>query len=397
MTEHIILNDAGACFQIVPNTRKVVVPPARTVIGTAGEYNAEQITFMCPKAIDGHAVKNCSLKYIAWQNVDGDDGHDELAFVKEDAESVYFAWVVSEGITATTGVVSFSVHFEDRDANDVLLYRFSTTTCKDCEILDSVNAVLNAYQAIYVAGETLVLADYNVVKEGELALDSQGFVPEGTVEITGNGLHDVGRYAQANVAVDAPTGKMTITKNGTYDVTDYAEAQVNLEFADPKISIGLSGYVSASANGKSSTVKLSSEHDPDFVKENIRHGVTIFGVRGKYMPHELVQGKIEVAGPSSYGEFIDVDVYYSGIAPVTGEFVHTASYVASAGETFTNQFVKGSNIILMPFFRDTERAASVGVFQVTGNAETIVTEEGWQYFVVEPTGNFEIYISLYAG
>ena len=106
---------------------------------------------------------------------------------EKDDEYIYFTWTIRDGLTVANGAVQFSIHFEDTDDNGLVVYRWGTAPCTDCEILDSVNAVLGAYQAIYVAGDTLVIADYNPVKDGTLSLDSAGIIPSGTLEITKGG------------------------------------------------------------------------------------------------------------------------------------------------------------------------------------------------------------------
>lgn len=172
MTKHSSIVDSGAYFQIIPHTRKIVVPPPYAVIGTVGEHFAEQLTFRCPKLIDGHDVAKCANKYVTWQNVNGEVGHDKLKNVLENGKDVYFTWDVRNGLTVAKGIVSFSVHFEDVDANGKTHYRWSTTVCKECEILDSINASLGKYEAVYVEGDVLVFADYNIVKNSTLPLDT---------------------------------------------------------------------------------------------------------------------------------------------------------------------------------------------------------------------------------
>lgn len=172
MKNHAGIKDNGIHFQIVPNTRRITVPPAYKVIGTVGEHLAEQLTFKCPKLIDGHNIANCARKYVAWKNTNGDVGRDKLKNMTEDKENLYFTWDVSEGLTVGFGIVSFSVHFEDVNASGRRLYHFGTTTCKECEILDTINSVLNTYKAVYVDGDMLVFADYNAVENGTLSLNS---------------------------------------------------------------------------------------------------------------------------------------------------------------------------------------------------------------------------------
>lgn len=282
MANHSGIIDNGTYFQIVPSTRKVIVPTAYKTIGTVGEHLAEQLTFLCPKTIDGHEIAGCARKYISWKNVNDELGHDELRVLKEDDENLYLTWTVSNGLTVAHGIVSFSVHFEDVNANNRVIYRWSTGVCKECEILDSINTVLNRYNAVYVAGDTLVIADYSVVEEKTLNIDSNGFAPEGTMRIEKNGTYPVGEYAEVDVSVDPPSGTMEITHNGTFDVTGFEKVYVKLPVETPQISVSENGVVKATANATESQVQLNSEFDSEFVPENIKKGVNIFGIEGTY-------------------------------------------------------------------------------------------------------------------
>lgn len=258
MAKHGGVKDKGEYFVISPTTRKVTVPHAHKYIGTVGDHLSEQITFECPQIIDGHDVSQCERKYITWVNVQGDIGHDELKITEVEqptADNIYLAWDVRNTLTVAKGVVQFSVHFEDVDSNGVTAYRWSTASCKDCEILDSINAVLGKYKAIYVAGNALVISDYTPVTDNTLELESNGIIPEGTI---------------------------TIDKNGSHPVGEYAEAIVNVEGDVPTLEISESGTVTARSSFGTIEDQLSVDHDSNFKPENIRNGVTIFGVTGTY-------------------------------------------------------------------------------------------------------------------
>ena len=260
MAKHGGIKDSGEYFVITPTSRKVTVPHIHKSIGTVGDHNSEQITFECPKIVDGHDVSQCANRYVTWVNVLGDVGHDELkvAQVEQGTEdTIYLSWTIRNALTAEKGIVQFSVHFEDTDENGATLYRWSTTTCKDCEILESINAVLGTYEAIYVAGDTLVISDYTPVKDGALKLDTNALIPEGELAITNNGTYDVGKYAIAEVKVvddpnlipenikqgvsifgvkgslvvpQAPSGTypVIIKSNGDYNVAGWAKVQVRV-------------------------------------------------------------------------------------------------------------------------------------------------------------------------
>lgn len=255
MAKHRGIKDSGEYFVINPVSRKIIVPHAHKSIGTVGDHNSEQITFECPQIIDGHDISQCERRYVTWNNVNGEAGHDRLDIVEveQGAEGMlYLSWTVRDGLTVAKGIVQFSVHFEDFDENGIRLYRWSTASCKDCDILDSVNEVLGAYEAVYVAGNALVFGDYNAVKGGTLEIKTDGIIPEGTLQINENGIYPVGEYAQVNVDV------------------------IN---------------------------------DPDLIPENIKSGVTIHGVTGTYNQLPLEYGGITM---QSYSDSFDVDIFFAG-------------------------------------------------------------------------------------
>ena len=272
MAKHSNVKDDGAVFVIVPNTRKVIVPTSHYVIGTVGEHLSEQITFECPTTIDGHDITGCGRKYVTWQSVDGTVGHDGLEDMTVNGNVARFKWNVRNGLTTAKGVVSFSVHFEDVVKEtvagkivDKTVYKFSTTTCKSCEILDTVNAMLGAYEAICVTDETLVIADYNAVTDSTLKIDSNAIIPHGSIEITANGSYDVGKYAMANVFIES---------------------------AKPSVTVNEEGVVTAMTPADTTIHQLSASDDPDFIAENIKSGVKILGVSGRCPSVEYVQGTI---------------------------------------------------------------------------------------------------------
>ena len=226
MAIHSIIKDTGAFFTIVPETREVTVPATHKVIGVVGDHLAEQLTFEIPKLIDGHDISGCARRFVEWANVEGERGSDQLVELTERPasarpEMLYFTWTIRDRLAAAKGLVQFSLHFEDVDESGVRLYHWGTTVCKNCEILDSINHTLGAYKAIWVAGDTLVIEDYTPVDDKTLALETPGIVPEGTLEITNNGTHDVGLYAQVKVVVPEAETEMAnglIVNNSSVEI-----------------------------------------------------------------------------------------------------------------------------------------------------------------------------------
>lgn len=69
------------------------------------------------------------------------------------------------------------------------------------------------------------------------------------------------------------------TEGGTATFKDIDDIE-NVEYATPSISVNNNGTITASANGKSATHKLSTSDDADFIASNIALGKTIFGITG---------------------------------------------------------------------------------------------------------------------
>lgn len=257
------IKDDGAHFVIVPATRQVTVPASHKAIGAVGDHLSEQLTFECPKVIDGYDIPMCARRYVTWLNVNGEIGHDELKDVKTENNKVFFTWTIRDRLTAAKGLVQFSIHFEDiAEDGETIKYRWGTATCKSCEILDSINASLGAYAAMYVSGDTLVIADYTPVAGDALALETPGIVPEGTLVITENGVHDVGAFASASVNVPSgiyPAGVKTIASNGDHDVTNFKTARVNVVLGEtPTIDVDVdTRVITATANGVQETRQVT--------------------------------------------------------------------------------------------------------------------------------------------
>lgn len=238
------IQDAGVPLKVDHFTRKVTVPVTERVIGVVGDHCSEQVTFSLARNIDNHDMTTCTSSYVAWRNVDGGEGTDDLVITEATEDQILFGWTVRDAITVAKGLVSFSLHFECWDAGK-LVYKWGTHTCTECEILDAINTKMGAYAAIYIDGETLVFSDYTPVREETLELSS-GIIPEGTLEITEAGKHDVGRYAYVDVKAVYETPGITIANGKVTAEANGLTAEEELE--TPSISVA-DGKVTAEANG----------------------------------------------------------------------------------------------------------------------------------------------------
>ena len=261
------IRDAGVPLVVDPFTRRVTVPATERVIGVVGDHCSEQVTFQIPRTIDHHDMQTSTRLYVSWRNVDGEPGSDELEVIEVTEDTILLGWTIRDKVAAAKGLVDFSLHFECYDSGK-LIYRWGTHTCSSCEILDSVNATLGAYAAIYIDDETLVFADYNPVHDEALDLTSC-IAPTGTLEISEEGKHDVGRYAYADVKGVYETPIIEISEGVVKATANGLEAERPL---DPIVITQETGKVTATANGMNTTATL----DPDiqFAKTTIHFSGT---------------------------------------------------------------------------------------------------------------------------
>ena len=344
------VQDAGAPFEVDPFTRSVIVPYSERVIGVVGDDRSEKVTFKIPNAIDGHDMPRSSRKYVAWRNVSGEPGTDELEMTEEADDYSLYTWTVRDKTAAAKGIVDFSLHFEcDDPTTGAQIYRWGTRTCSDCEIMDSVNIALGTYAAIYLDGDTLVFADYAPVTNGVLDIKTV-IVPDGTLEIAAAGKHDVGRYAYAEVVL-------------------------------PEVAVRVSndGVVIAHIPGKDPTThELSSEDCPAFLPENIKKGQTIFGVEGTFGGEP-----VSVTWRESAGQRINALIY-----EVKADGSASTSLISATSGSFNT--VKGAPLVFIPpagYTISLDAASSTGVYSqsssrvanaplalsITGDANIVIT------------------------
>jgi hypothetical protein len=215
MANHSGIIDNGELFQIIPSTRKIVVPQSHKIIGTVGSHNSEQLTFKCPALIDGHDIGKCDKHWVVWENANGKKDRDLLTNITSEGDYVYFKWIVSSAVTVRSGFVKFAIVFEDIMSGQTV-YSWSTGTCNECQVLDTI-----AYD-----GET----------SGDVEVPEGYIRPSGTMDITNNGEYNVSAFKTANVNVFTPKlVGTTIKQNGKYaPPTGHAYDKVSVE-VKPKI------------------------------------------------------------------------------------------------------------------------------------------------------------------
>lgn len=258
MAIHSTVKDSGGYFfDIDPATRQVKVPFSQKAIGVVGDHLSEQLTFRCPQFIDEHDISGCARKYVSWVNVDGEVGDDALHVQKIEGGMVYLTWTIRNALTTAKGLVKFSIFFEDVAEDGVtVLYRWGTLVNQNCEILDAINAVVGAYEAIYIDGDTLVFSSYVPVHEETAELRS-GIIPKGTLVVTEEGKHDVGLYAYVDVRTSGERPAVTVADGVVTAEAHGMTTMVRLEA--PVITVAEDGTITATANGLSSVRQARAE------------------------------------------------------------------------------------------------------------------------------------------
>lgn len=355
MAKHnITVTDSGIAFEIVPNTKKIIVPQMHKVIGAVGDVNSEKVTFRCPKLIDGHDISGCSRKYVTWKNTEGTIGHCNLGLLSTDENYAYFEWLIPEGLTVSSGLVSFSIHFEDVDRNGRYTYRWGTAPCNECEILESVNGKLGTYRTVYVDGDTLVISDFVPVDGNILSLENVPKEPEGTIEITNNGVHNVKDYAEAKVQVssEAPSfeepsisvanGLVTAEANGLSSVYPLKAPSITVE----------DGLVTAEANGLQSAYELEAP-----VISSGNDGLLIAEANGLQSAHQLEAPGFSLDGETLTAEANGMESEYTlesptirvdstGLITATANGLSATHYLSSNNDTdfLPKNIAKGKTI-----------------------------------------------------
>ena len=138
-TIHSGVVDDGAKLQILPSTRQITVPVSESILGVEGDHRSAEITFQCPKVIDGHDVTKCASHYISWANAIGRPGRYDIKEITVDDDNMYFKWVIDATVTEAAGDIYFSVHFMDLDDDGLVLYKWGTTSCTGLRVLPTTH------------------------------------------------------------------------------------------------------------------------------------------------------------------------------------------------------------------------------------------------------------------
>lgn len=137
-----LLVDTEEPIEINSSSRQLVIPTNfNKQIAVEFDENANEISFVCDKVIEGYSVLNCEKAYVKWQNLaSGVDGVYEIkdrAQHESMPDKMTFHWIVEKAMTTKAGAISFSVGFYDfaeGQAQPVVIYQWQTNPSADLKI-----------------------------------------------------------------------------------------------------------------------------------------------------------------------------------------------------------------------------------------------------------------------
>lgn len=187
-----LLVDTEDPIEINSSSRQLVIPVNfNKQVAVEYDENANEISFVCDKAIEGYDVLNCEKAYVKWQNfASGVDGVYEItdrAQHESLADKMTFHWIVEKAMTTKAGAISFSVGFYDfaeGETEPVVIYQWQTNPCSELAI------------GAGLFNETIDSEEF-VVGEVDLS-DIEGKTFEGLTDV------------DASIVVDLKTKKVTI-------------------------------------------------------------------------------------------------------------------------------------------------------------------------------------------
>lgn len=142
-----IIVDDDPHFSVDPTTREITSLSPDKLVFVQGDHNSERVTFVVPRYIDGHDMRDCEPPQVHYLNISAKDRNtrssgvyecDDVRVNPEDEFSVIFSWLVSRGATLHTGSLSFILRFACvEDIN--IIYSWSTAVYSDISILETIN------------------------------------------------------------------------------------------------------------------------------------------------------------------------------------------------------------------------------------------------------------------
>ena len=274
---------------------------------------------------------------------------------------------IREILQAVKGLNKFPVQFYDPESGEYVT--------SDFYVGDRSTDIKTFYRNHELIGLNLTLIENDPYADGNGDTgEGGGIVPEGTITITNNGLHQVTKYEMADVKVPpygegeveiktngrhsvsgkavavvnvpaggggiTPSGTIEIDSNGKHDVTDYAEADVQV----PPYGVG---ETSISSNG---------DHDVSG-KATAKVNVPPYGV-GEIEIND--NGRVDVSGKATAVVNVPTGITPEGTVTITENGVKDVTQYAKA------------DVKVPPYGEGDVQITENGTHDVSGKARAIV-------------------------
>ena len=116
------------------------------IIGVVEDYDAEEITFKCPKILEGYNVTESSYKIIKWHNIASDImGSQQLTYENIPDEDDFFLlkWIVPKEACTEAGKIKIAIAFYDvknnENAEEVIGYKWNSRIYTELEVAEGLN------------------------------------------------------------------------------------------------------------------------------------------------------------------------------------------------------------------------------------------------------------------
>lgn len=123
------------------------------IIGVEEDYDSEEITFKCPKTLEGYNATEAAYKIIKWHNLaSGVMGSQDL--ISEDIENEDFfllKWIIPKEVYTKAGKLKIAIAFYDtknnENAEEVIGYKWNSRVYAELEVADGIKTENLAQQS----------------------------------------------------------------------------------------------------------------------------------------------------------------------------------------------------------------------------------------------------------
>lgn len=193
------------------------------------ESNSQYIPFKMPRYYDGYDLSNATL-FIYWMNEVGYGSAAAPVNVSYDDDYIYFAWLVSSGVTRYAGTVKFEIQARGKIVSD---------SGKESEYIwkSRSNNELNVIQAL----------EYNEIIEPDEGWKTDFFSQANSIlnDVKESENNAVAAATQAQSAADEAKESLSVINETVDNAVDAIEGEIN-NIVSEKISEEMSDYAKTS-------------------------------------------------------------------------------------------------------------------------------------------------------